>query len=103
MLAAGAEGILKKHELVDPVEENIYHMSGARQKKFEIRVLPRNLEEAVRIMEKSTVVRDALGEHIFHTLVANKLKEVEEYGRNVSGEFEKQVSDYEIRRYLPVL
>ena len=27
--------------LVDPVEENIYHMSGARQKKFEIRVLPR--------------------------------------------------------------
>jgi glutamine synthetase len=103
MLAAGAEGILKKHELVDPVEENIYHMSGARQKKFEIRVLPRNLEEAVRIMEKSAVVRDALGEHIFHTLVANKLKEVEEYGRNVSGEFEKQVSDYEIRRYLPVL
>ena len=103
MLAAGAEGIRKKHELPDPVEENIYHMSGARQKKFEIRVLPRNLEEAVRLMEKSAVVRDALGEHIFHTLVANKLKEVEEYGRNVSGEFEKQVSDYEIRRYLPVL
>jgi len=103
MLAAGAEGIRKKLELVDPVEENIYHMSGTRQRKFEIRVLPRDLEEAVRVMEKSAVVRDALGDHIFAKLVANKLKEVEEYGRNVSGEFEKQVSDYEIRRYLPAL
>jgi glutamine synthetase len=103
MLAAGTEGIRRKYELADPVEENIYHMSGARQRKFEIRVLPRNLEEAVRIMEKSIVVREALGGHIFEKLVANKLKEVEEYGRNVSGEFDKQVSDYEIRRYLPVL
>jgi len=103
MLAAGAEGIRQKTELADPVEENIYHMSEARQKKFEIRVLPRDLEEAVRTMEKSEVVRGALGEHIFKTLIANKRKEVEEYGRSVSGEFDKQVSDYEIRRYLPVL
>jgi glutamine synthetase len=103
MLAAGAEGVRRKSELADPVEENIYRMSGARQKQFEIRTLPRNLEEAVRILEKSAVVREALGEHIFATLVANKLREVEEYGRNVSGEFDKQVSDYEISRYLPVL
>jgi glutamine synthetase len=103
MLAAGAEGIRKKYDLVDPVEENIYHMSGTRQRKFEIRVLPRNLEEAIRIMEKSTLVKEVLGENIFEKLVANKTKEVEEYGRNVSGEFDKQVSDYEIRRYLPVL
>jgi glutamine synthetase len=103
MLAAGAEGVRRRYELTDPVEENIYHMSGARQKKFEIRVLPRNLGEAVRIMEKSIVVREALGDPIFDKLVANKLKEVEEYGRNVSGEFDKQVSDYEIGRYLPFL
>ncbi len=103
MLAAGAEGIRRKSELVDPVEENIYRMSGARQKKFEIRVLPRDLEEAVEVMEKSIVVREALGDHIFEKLIANKRKEIEEYGRNVSGEFDKQVSDYEVRRYLPVL
>jgi len=103
MLAAGAEGAREEYELVDPVEENIYRMSGTRQRKFEIRVLPRDLEEAVRLMEKSAVVKAALGEHIFGKLIANKLKEVEEYGRNVSGEFDKQVSDYEVRRYLPVL
>jgi glutamine synthetase len=103
MLAAGVDGIRKKEAIVDPVEENIYHMSGARQKKFEIRVLPRNLDEAVRLMEKSDLVREALGDHIFNKLVANKKKEVDEYGRSVSGEFDKQVSDYEIERYLPFL
>jgi len=103
MLAVGSEGIRKKYDLVDPVEENIYHMSGTRQKKYDIRVLPRNLEEAVRVMERSEVVREALGDHIFHTLIANKRREVEEYGRSVSGEFDKQVSDYEVQRYLPIL
>jgi glutamine synthetase len=49
------------------------------------------------------LVKEALGDHIFGKLIANKLKEVEEYDQNVSGEFDKQVSDYEIRRYLPVL
>jgi glutamine synthetase len=103
MLAAGLDGVRKKEALVDPVEENIYHMSGSRQKKFEIRVLPRNLDEAVRIMEKSDMVREALESHIFDKLIANKKKEVEEYTRNVSGEFDKQVSDFEIEHYLPFL
>jgi glutamine synthetase len=103
MLAAGMDGVRKKEALVDPVEENIYHMSGSRQKKFDIRVLPRNLDEAVKLMEKSDLVREALGDHIFHKLVANKKKEVEEYSRSVSGEFDKQVSDFEVERYLPFL
>jgi len=103
MLAAGAEGVRRKAELVDPVEENIYRMSGTRQRKFEIRTLPRSLEEAVEVMGRSLVAREALGDHIFDKLIANKRREIEEYGRGVSGEFDKQVSDYEIRRYLPVL
>jgi glutamine synthetase len=103
MLGAGLDGIRTRAELVDPVEENIYHMSGTRQKKFEIRVLPRNLDEAVRLMEKSAVVRETVGDHIFEKLIANKKKEVEEYSRSVSGEFDKQVSDFEIERYLAFL
>jgi len=103
MLAAGLDGIRKKEPIVEPVEENIYHMSGTRQKKFEIRVLPRNLEEAVKIMEKSDLVRETLGDHVFGKLIANQKKEVEEYGKCVSGEFDKQVSDFEIERYLPFL
>jgi glutamine synthetase len=103
MLRAGLEGIKEGYPLPDPVEENIYKMSSARQRKFEIRTLPRNLEEAVRIMEKSRLLRETLGEHIFTNFIANKHTEIEEYNVNVSGEFEKQVSDYEVKKYLPFL
>lgn len=103
MLTAGLTGIRGGYPLPDPVEENIYEMSNARQKKFEIRTLPRNLEEAVRLMEKSTLLREALGEHVHSTFIANKRAEIEEYNAHVSGEFEKQVSDFEIKKYLSFL
>ena len=103
MLMAGLTGIRGGYPLAAPVEENIYHMSNAKQKKFEIRTLPRNLEEAVRLMEKSQLLREIFTEHIFTTFIANKRAEIEEYNINVSGEFEKQVSEYEVRKYLPFL
>jgi len=103
MLTAGLAGIRGGYPLPDPVEENIYKMSNSRQKKFDIRVLPRNLEEAVKLMEKSSLVRETLGDHIFRTFVSNKHKEIKDYSASVSGEFDKQVSDYEIRTYLPFL
>ncbi len=103
MLMAGLLGIREKYALPEAVEENIYRMSNTRQKKFDIRVLPRNLGEAVRLMEKSSLVRETLGEHIFSRFVANKHAEIKEYDINVSGEFEKQVSDYEVKKYLPFL
>lgn len=103
MLRAGLEGVKGKYPLPDAVEENIYRMSGARQRKFEIRTLPRNLEEAVKLMEKSRLVRETLGDHIFTKFIANKLAEIEEHNINVSGEYEKQVSAYEIKKYLPFL
>lgn len=103
MFAAGLAGIRDGARLPEPVEENIYRMSGARQRKFEIRTLPRNLEEAVRAMEKSGLVRETLGEGLFGRLLANKRRELEDYAANVPGEFDKQVSDYEVRTYLPFL
>ncbi len=103
MLAAGLIGIREKYPLPEPVEENIYKMSNSRQKKFDIRVLPRNLAEALKLMEKSSLMRAALGEHVFARFVANKHAEIKEYDTNVSGEFEKQVSEYEVRKYLPFL
>jgi glutamine synthetase len=78
-------------------------MSNSRQKKFKIQTLPRNLEEAVKLAEKSEVVRETLGDHIFSQFIANKLQEIKDYTKNVSAEFDKQVSDYEVRRYLPFL
>jgi glutamine synthetase len=103
MLAAGLKGIRGGYACPDPVEENIYKMSNARQKKFEIRTLPRDLDEAVRLMEKSGMMRESLTPHVFTTFIANKRAEIADYTNNVSGEFEKQVSEYEVKTYLPVL
>ncbi len=103
MLMAGLTGIRGGYPLPDPVEENIYEMSNAKQKKFEIRTLPRNLEEAVKVMEKGHLLRETFSDHIFDMLIANKRAEIEEYNINVSGEFEKQVSEYEVKKYLPIL
>jgi len=103
MLAAGLEGIRKKYPLPDAVEENIYDMSNAKQRRCQIQTLPRNLEEAVKLMEKSELLRETLGEDIFQKFVANKKHEIRDYATAVSAEFDKQVSEYEVERYLPFL
>jgi len=103
MLAAGLEGIRENFPLPPAVEENIYHMSNARQKGFSILTLPRNLEEAVKLAEKSALVRETLGEHIFAKFIANKREEIANYVKTVGSEFDKQVSDCEVGRYLPFL
>lgn len=34
--------------------------------------LPGSLEEAIALVEKSELVRKALGEHVFHSFIENK-------------------------------
>jgi len=80
MLAAGLKGIEEKYELTnssDPI------------------ALPANLSEAIGQMEKSALVRETLGEHVFEYVLRNKRAEWQDYRR--------QVSAYELDRYLPVL
>lgn len=103
MFMCGLKGMQEGYELPEPVEENIYTMSHARQRSMNIKTLPRNLDEAVKIMSRSEVVKDILGEHIFHKFLANKDFEINEYNTNVSKEYDKQVSEYEIKKYLPFL
>ncbi len=103
ILWAGCDGLRRQLKLLPPVEENIYEMSPSRQRQRDIKILPRNLEEAIKIMEKSEVVREALGDYLFSRFIANKKHEVEAYNKNVSREYDKQVSDYEIQTYLPFL
>jgi glutamine synthetase len=103
MLSAGLDGIRNKRTLSEPVEENIYEMSAAKQKRHKIDTLPRDLDEALTLMEKSELVRSTLGEHIFTKFVENKRQEIEDYRKNVGAEFDKQVSEYEVKRFLPFL
>jgi glutamine synthetase len=103
MLKTGTMGIKNGYELPDPVEENIYAMSRNRQKQFHIKTLPPNLSIALDKMEKCTWLQDCLGEHVFKKFIANKRFEIKEYSKHVSREYEKQVSGYEIKKYMPIL
>ncbi len=103
MLMAGIKGIQDKYDLPEATEENIYQMSNSRQKKLNIKTLPATLEKSLNTMQKSTLVKETLGPHVFQKFIDNKRWEIEEYNKNVSKEYEKQVSEYEIKRYLPVL
>ncbi len=95
MLAAGLEGIEEGHELPDPVEEDIFEMTEAERRTRGIASLPGSLAEAVAETERSELVRNALGDHIFEKFVANKKIEWDAYRTHVSR--------YELDRYLPVL
>ncbi len=103
MLAAGLKGIEKKYQVPEPIEENIYKMSLARQKKLAIQTLPRNLDGAVKTMQKSSLLKETLGDHIFHTFIANKQVEIEDYQKNVAHGFDNQVHTFEIQKYMSIL
>jgi glutamine synthetase len=95
MLAAGLEGIEKGYEPPPPVEENVYEMSDKERERRGIGTLPGSLWEAVQLAERSELVRKTLGEHVFEAFITNKKIEWDQY--------RTQVTDYEIKRYLPVL
>jgi glutamine synthetase len=95
MLAAGLKGIQDKYVLPEPIEEDIYDLSPDKRKKLKIHELPGSLDEAVSLLEKSALVKEALGDHIFNKFIENKKIEWDRYRIHVSG--------YEIERYLPIL
>ncbi|MDY6967082.1 MAG: glutamine synthetase family protein [Spirochaetota bacterium] len=95
MLAAGLKGIEEKYKLPDPIEENIFEMTPETRLNRGITSLPANLGEAIAETEKSSLVREALGDHIFEKFIANKKIEWDDY--------RTQVSQYELDKYLPIL
>ncbi|MCL0097665.1 glutamine synthetase family protein [Dehalococcoidia bacterium] len=95
MLAAGLRGIEKGYAAPDPVSENVYEMTEEERAKRGIGTLPASLLEAILLTEKSEVVREALGDHVFENFIRNKKIEWDQY--------RTQVTDYELKRYLPIL
>jgi glutamine synthetase len=84
MLSAGLKGIENDYKLADPIEENIFTMTDDQKKKLDIEMLPDSLENAINALEKSEMVREALGDHIFEKLILNKRIEWDAYRIHVS-------------------
>jgi len=101
--AAGIQGIKENLKFLPPEEKDIYEMSKSEMKRKKIKTLSKNLKEALELFKKSKLVRETLGEHIFQKLIQNKEIEWQKYKKAVGRKFEKEVSPYEIKEYLPVL
>ena len=95
MLAAGLRGIDDGLEPPAPAEDDVYELSAAQRSERGIAALPRSLGEAIDEFAASGLMREVLGEHVWSTVLENKRLEWEA--------FRSQVTDYELRRYLPVL
>jgi glutamine synthetase len=95
MLGAGLKGIENKYELAAPVEEDIFEMNPAERKAHGITDLPGTLYAALLATEKSEMVRDVLGDHVFNKFIENKRIEWDRYRTHVS--------QYELDKYLSTL
>jgi glutamine synthetase len=92
MIAAGLDGIRRKLDPGEPVNKNIFEMSHREKRRLRIDELPSDLNEAIQAMRKDDVVREALGEHVFHHFVEAKLA--------TWRDFIATVHPWEIERYL---
>ena len=95
LLHAGLEGIEKGYKLEEPMETNLYHLTGDERKKLGITELPESLGEAIDEFAKSALMKKALGQHVFERYVELKRAEWDEY--------RLQVTQWEIDKYLKVL
>jgi glutamine synthetase len=95
MLAAGLKGIEKDYELPPGAEDDVWALTSSERRAMGIKPLPSDLNDAIRVMESSDLVAETLGEHVFDFFLRNKREEWQEYRR--------QVTRYELDRYLPIL
>jgi glutamine synthetase len=92
ILAAGMDGIKRGIDPGEPVDLNVYHLSPAERKALGIKTLPANLKEALDYLEADSVVRGALGEHVFENIMRLGLLEWEAYNT--------YVHPWEVERYI---
>ena len=92
ILTSMMDGIKNQVDPPAPADTNIYHLTEKERKKMRIDSLPGSLLEALDLMEKSTVAREALGEHIFNEFLNAKKMEWDS--------FRIMVTPWELEKYL---
>jgi glutamine synthetase len=95
MLAAGLQGIQKKYALPKEAEKDVASWSREEKATAGVEELPTSLGEAIEVARKSKFLREALGDHIFHSLIENKEIEWENYRHHIS--------QFELKKDLPTL
>jgi glutamine synthetase len=95
ILAAGLRGIERGYDLPAEADANLFSLSLHELAAKGIAPLPSNLNEAVDEMERSELLADTLGDHVFEWFIRNKRAEW--------GQYRAQVTQFELDRYLRTL
>jgi glutamine synthetase len=91
IIAAGLDGIDRKLDPGEPVNENVYDFGPQELKKRKIKLLPQNLNEALDALENDDVLCNSLG------VVAQEFLDLK---RMEWVEYQRHVSQWEVDRYL---
>ena len=89
------KGIREGYTLAPEADANLFEMNDMSLEKMDIQQLPQSLNDALKVMESSELVAEALGEHIFEWFLRNKRREWRDY--------KTQVTPFELNRYLTSL
>ncbi len=92
LLAAGLRGIEKGYNLPPEAEDDVWSLTTAERRAMGFRELPGTLDEALQAMERSELVAETLGEHVFDFFLRNKRREWADY--------RSQVTPFELKEYL---
>lgn len=92
LLAAGLKGIKEDYELPLPAESDIAKMTARERRAAGFKDLPTDLDYALRELENSELVAEALGEHVFEYFLRNKWREWQSY--------QAQITPWELRNNL---
>jgi glutamine synthetase len=95
VLAAGMAGIRNGYELPPEVQDDVHALTASERAAAGVARLPETLADALDRMERSELMAEALGEHVFSWFLRNKRKEWDRY--------QHHVSRFELETYLPVL
>lgn len=92
LLMAGLDGVKKKIDCGDPVDEDVYKLSPERRRVLGIKELPTTLKEALDEMKSDEIIHSTLGSHIFDAFI--------EYKMNDWNQYCLYVTPWEIMKYL---
>jgi len=95
LLAAGLRGIERQYELPVEADANLFELTDRDLAKLGIEQLPQSLSDALRVMESSELVAEALGDRLFEWFLRNKRREWRDYKTHISA--------FELDRYLRAL
>lgn len=95
ILMAGLSGIKNKTDPGEPIKHNIFNMGEEERKKNGIDSLPGNLSDALDALETDSIIKDALGEHVYNYFMR--------LGRAEWDVYRTQVHQWELDRYLNII